>query len=114
MAIRRENSHIRYDPTTATGTCQGSLRLRGSAEYAPLLQLLKQAAEAQPAMLTLDIRALQFLNSSGIYTLSRFVFQLRKHNVSQIVIKGSRQFPWQEKPLRNFQRLVPGLQLEIE
>jgi hypothetical protein len=30
------------------------------------------------------------------------------------VLKGSHQFPWQEKSLKNFQRLLPRLQLEVE
>ena len=29
-------------------------------------------------------------------------------------MKGSQHVPWQEKSLKNFQRLLPGLQLEIE
>ena len=29
-------------------------------------------------------------------------------------MKGSHRVPWQEKSLKNFQRLLPGLQLEIE
>jgi hypothetical protein len=29
-------------------------------------------------------------------------------------MQGSQQFPWQEKSLKNFQRLLPGLHLEIE
>ena len=79
-----------------------------------IAQLLAAAADAKPTLLTLDLRALAFLNSSGINTLSKFVLQVRKHNVSQIVIRGSNQFPWQEKSLKNFQRLLPALQLEMQ
>ncbi len=114
MEITHDDYVVRYDSATATVICQGSFRLRGSEEYAPIMQLLTEVADAKPAMLTLDVSALQFLNSSGINTLSKFVLQVRKHNASQIMIKGSSQFPWQQKSLKNFQRLLPGLQLEIE
>jgi len=113
MEISHENYHVRYDAATATVICQGSFRLRGPEEYAPILQLLTQAAKAKPAMLTLDLRQLQFLNSSGINTLSKFVLLVRKLNTSQVVMQGNRQFAWQQKSLLNFQRLLPGLQLEI-
>lgn len=110
----RSGEPVRYDPESATVICQGSFRLRGTEEYAPILQVLTDAADAKPATLILDLRQLRFLNSSGINTLSKFVLQVRKHNASQVVIKGSSQFPWQQKSLKNFQRLLPDLQLEIE
>jgi hypothetical protein len=113
MEITHADYQVRYDAATATITCQGSFRLRGNEGYAPILQLLTAAADAKPATLILDLQGLRFLNSSGINTLSKFILQVRKHNASQVVIKGNRQFPWQEKSLKNFQRLLPGLQLEI-
>ena len=114
MEITHDSYYVRYDSDTATVTCQGSFRLRGSEEYEPILQLLTDAADAKPATLTLDLRALRFLNSSGINTLSKFVLQVRKHNASQVVIMGSSEFPWQQKSLPNFRRLLPGLQLEMD
>jgi hypothetical protein len=114
MEITHEDYAVQYDAETATIVCQGSFRLRGNEEYAPILQVLTQAADAKPETLTLDVRALQFLNSSGINTLSKFILQVRKLSASQMVIKGSRAFPWQSKSLKNFQRLLPALQLEVE
>jgi hypothetical protein len=113
MEITHQNYQVRYDAATATVICQGSFRLRGPEEYAPILALLNQAAEARPVTLTLDLRQLQFLNSSGINTLSKFILLVRKLNISQIVMQGNQQFAWQQKSLLNFQRLLPGLQLEI-
>ena len=114
MDIIHDDYQVRYDATTATVICQGSFRLRGTEEYAPILQVLTAAADAQPATLTLDLRTLQFLNSSGINMLSKFVLHVRQYHATQVVMKGSHAFPWQEKSLKNFQRLLPGLQLEIE
>ncbi len=114
MEIKHENYQVTYDPTTTTITCQGSFRLRGSAEYAPIIDLLNKAADAKPETITLDVCGLQFLNSSGINTLSKFVIYVRKNKTCQVMILGSSQSPWQQKSLKNFQRLLPGLQLEIE
>jgi hypothetical protein len=113
MEITHKNYQVRYDAATATVICQGSFRLRGPEEYAPILELLTQAAEAKPVTLTLDLRQLQFLNSSGINTLSKFLLLVRKLNTSQVVMQGNQKFAWQQKSLLNFQRLLPGLQLEI-
>ncbi len=114
MEIKHEDYQVTYDPATATVTCQGSFRLRGSAEYASIVEVLNEAADAKPETITLDVRGLKFLNSSGINTLSKFVIRVRKNRASQVIIKGSSQFPWQTKSLKNFQRLMPGLQLEVE
>ena len=114
MDIIHDDYQVHYDAATATVLCQGSFRLRGAEEYAPILQVLTAAVEAHPATLTLDLRTLQFLNSSGINTLAKFVLHARQYKATQVVLKGSHHFSWQEKSLKNFQRLLPGLQLEIE
>jgi hypothetical protein len=112
MEISHEDYQVRYDAATATVRCSGSFRLHGD-EYQPVLDLLTQAADAKAATLTLDVRELQFLNSSGINTLSKFVLQVRKHAASQVVVQGSTRYPWQEKSLKNLQRLLPALTLDI-
>jgi hypothetical protein len=103
---------VTYDPETATITWAGSFRLRGE-EYEPILELMSEAVEARPDLLMLDVRELQFLNSSGINTLSKFVLQVRKHNTSKLHVKGTNAYPWQAKSLKNLERLLPTLQLEL-
>ena len=114
MEIKHEDYEVTYNPETATISCSGSCRLRGNEEYAPILQLMNQAADAKSETLTLELRKLRFLNSSGINTLSKFVIYVRQYPTIQMIILGSSQSPWQRKSLKNFQRLLPGLQLEIE
>jgi hypothetical protein len=114
MEISQDDYLVRFDPDSATLTCEGSFRLRGADEYAPILEILTAAADAKPETLTLDLRRLRFLNSSGINTLSKFVLQVRRHDVSNVVVMGSGEYPWQRKSLKNFQRLLPALKLLIE
>lgn len=110
--IKHADYQVVYDPGTATVLCAGSYRLSGP-EYAAILEVMNAAADAAHPVLTLDLTGLQFLNSSGINTLSKLVMRMRKQPASQLVIKGSEEFPWQKKSLPNLQRLLPGLQLEF-
>ena len=114
MDIDHSDYQVRYDAENAVVACHGSFRLSGGEEYQPILDLLIGAADSKPDILTLDLRELQFLNSSGINTLSKFVLHVRKLGASRVVIRGSASFPWQAKSLKNFQRLLPALTLEID
>jgi hypothetical protein len=110
--IHQEDYQVHYDPASATVVCAGNFRLRGP-EYDEIMEVLNQAADAGHTTLMLDVRGLEFLNSSGINTLSKFVLRLRQQKGSQLVVKGSEQHPWQKKSLSNLQRLLPTMQLEL-
>jgi len=112
--IKTDDYRIWYDSTIETVTCQGSFRLTGMQEYAPIVELLNEAATQESLQITLDVRDLEFLNSSGINVLSKFVINIRQQKTKQITVRGSDDIPWQEKSLRNLQRLMPSLQLEME
>jgi hypothetical protein len=114
MEIKKEDYSIEYEPETATVICQGSLRLSGMDEYAPIVQLLNDAIDEQPPQLALNLRELDFLNSSGINVLSKFVIKVRQNGKINLVVRGSKNIPWQGKSLKNLQRLMPSLQLEFE
>ncbi len=113
MDIKTKDYSVCYDTTTWTVDWQGSLRLSGSDEYAPIVKLLEKVTDSQPPSITLNLRHLEFLNSSGISMLSRFVINVRKKNIS-VVVQGSQKIPWQGKSLKNLQRLMPTLKLELE
>jgi hypothetical protein len=114
MEIEGETYCVRYDIETTTVSCKGSLRLSDMEEYQPIVNLLNEVAQKQPSLITLDLRLLEFLNSSGINVLSKFVIRVRQQKTSAMKILGSQKIPWQLKSLKNLQRLMPALQLEIE
>lgn len=114
MEIKTDNYTVRYDEASATVTCEGSFRLGGVDEYAPITGVLTTAAGKGPSTLTLDLRGLRFLNSSGINALSKFVIGVRQKGSIALVVRGSKAVPWQGKSLINFQRLMPTLKLELE
>jgi len=114
MNIDGEGYEVKYDNSNGRVLCSGSLRLHGSDEYQPILNLLIKAADEGHETIVLDLSGLQFLNSSGINMFSKFILRLRKDDKPQIVVRGSATYPWQSKSLKNFQRLLPRLTLVIE
>lgn len=113
MQIKTDDYTIAYNPTDKTVAFKGALRLSSFDDYTPILTLLNEAVVLSPVSLTLDLRNLEFLNSSGINVLSKFVIKVQREHQKSLVVQGSQQIPWQGKSLRNLQRLMPGLQLEI-
>lgn len=111
--IKGEDYIVKYDPESATVNFEGELSLGGPSEYEPITTLLNDVAKTNPATMTLNLRQLGFLNSSGISMLSKFVMGLRKQKGTQLIVLGSNDQPWQGKSLQNLVRLLPGLKLEV-
>lgn len=139
MEIKGDKYRIVYDPNTTTIRCEGSLRLYGAdgfmtisafeqnriakessptqkqpsrEGYASIMELLTEVADQKPATITLDLRKLEAMNSSGINVFSKFVIKVREYQTIRLTVYGSQQFTWQQKVLKNFQKLLPALQLE--
>lgn len=112
--IKGETYSVQYDQETVTIEFQGKLALSGAKDYGPIHDLLYDVVADAPAQMTIDLRKLSFLNSSGISMLSKFVLGLRKQQDVQLVVVGSNQMPWQGKSLKNLQKFLPNLKLEIE
>jgi hypothetical protein len=113
MEIATEDYQVWYEPQTATVNFQGLLRESGIADYKPIEELLEDAIAQQPSTITMNLQKLEFLNSSGMTILSRFVINMRKQKI-QLVVLGSNDIPWQKKSLGNWQRLMPNLKMEFE
>lgn len=113
MEIKTDDYSVIYNAETATIFCKGSLLLT-SEEYAPILQLLNTAAEQTSNALTLNVKELEFLNSSGINTFTKFVVHIRRKQKPQLVVVGHGEFPWHVRFLKNMQRLLPALTIKLE
>ena len=134
MEITGEQYCVIYDSSTATVTLQGILRLCGAAGYfsiddftkhrersssvqngdapataASLVELFEIVLTEQRSKIIVDLRELELLNSAGINALSKFVIKVRENQVNTLIIKVTEQFFWQNKILRNLQKLMPGL-----
>ena len=117
MEIKGEEYEVVYEQAVSTVTFTGELALMGMGEYPPIAALLDQSLEEtagqDPRQLTLDLRELKFLNSSGINVISKFVIKVRRAGNVAITIKGSDSIPWQSKSLVNLKRLMPGMVVEL-
>ncbi|HEY9802414.1 MAG TPA: hypothetical protein V6D25_18780 [Leptolyngbyaceae cyanobacterium] len=114
MQLKGEQYIVCYNTATNTISCQGTLRLNELEEYAPLIQLLNDVLAQKPAVLTLDLRDLKFLNSSGFTVLSKFVLKVRQEETIKLEIQAAKSIPWHQKSLKNLQRLMPNLELLFE
>ena len=113
MKLETDNYSLIYNQVTKSIICEGSLRLNGLEEYSPIIDFLNHVVEQEPSEVILNLQNLKFLNSSGISMLSKFVINVRKKKNIQMIVMGSKDIPWQSKSLKNLQRLMPSLKLEI-
>ena len=92
---------------------EGVLRLENTEAYQPIAELVARMVALNPPMLTLDMRKLEAMNSSGINSMSKFLMQAAKHEGMKVKVKASKEISWQDRMLRNIQRVVPGFELEF-
>jgi hypothetical protein len=112
VEITGKDYKILFDAENTTVFLKGFLRLDGIEEYKPIMNLLIDAISEVPA-LVIDLKELEFLNSSGISMLSMFVVEVRNRGTVEITLQGSNKVLWQTKSLKNLQRLMPNMQLEF-
>jgi hypothetical protein len=112
--VKGDEYSVTYDQIANTLAFQGTIRLQTADDYAPITQALQRAHDdAAGRALKLDFRQLQFLNSSGISTISKFVINARKQDKIALTVLGNRDIYWQQKSLGNLQKLWPKVQIEI-
>jgi hypothetical protein len=109
---RRESFDIRLEQENSTVLFKGALRLCGTEDYAPILDMLKETLVGPAMPIVLDLRELDFLNSSGITMLSRFVMEARDRPES-ICRCWLQKRSWHARSLGNLQRLMPGLRIRL-
>lgn len=114
MEIKHPDYHIKYSQETGIVSCFGSLECRGKQGYAEIAALLKNVVEAKKPEIILDIRKLEFLNTTGITTLGVFIIGIRKTGVSRLKILGAKQHPWQARAFKGLKKLLPGMETEFE
>ncbi|TGV79491.1 hypothetical protein EN792_041905, partial [Mesorhizobium sp. M00.F.Ca.ET.149.01.1.1] len=75
-----EGSNIFFD---------GAMRLASSEAGAPVMALANSILASNPSTITLDLKDLHFLNSSGINLLAKFTIEVRKHPDVRLVVRGT-------------------------
>jgi hypothetical protein len=111
MEIKGGNYRVWYDPSEVTVYFEGILRLGGPQEYGPIEELLDKVLLTNPKSITMDLRTLNFLNSSGINVLYKFAIAMRKKGDVQLVVRGSKNIPWQGKSLPNLKKFNQNFEM---
>jgi hypothetical protein len=111
--INGESFEIRLEEDNCTVFFKGALRLSGMEDYAPILEMLKGTLINPAAPIVLDLRELDFLNSSGITMFSRFVIEARDCAGINLHVLASGAVPWHARSLKNLQRLMPSLNIRL-
>ncbi len=113
MEISAETYRVWYDEAAHIIFFEGSLRLSGTNEYSPILNLINDAVALKSKEVNWDLQKLDFLNSSGINALYKFVIGVRKKGDVEMAVKGNSNVVWQKKSLTNMQKFMPKLKLEF-
>jgi hypothetical protein len=111
--INGESFEVRLEEDRFTVFFKGALRLSGTEDYAPILEMLRGTLTNPTAPIVLDLRELDFLNSSGITMFSRFVIEARDRRDVNLQFLASEAIPWQARSLKNLQRLMPSLEISL-
>jgi len=114
MEIKGEDYLVSYNEPKGAVEFFGTIRLRDSLDYKAISDLLESACQRNASgELLMDFRNLQFLNSAGINTISKFVILARGREQCALKVLGNQQIAWQQKSLRNLQKLWPKVAIEI-
>ena len=113
MEIKGTDYRVWFDEASTTVFFDGIFRL-SSQEYSDIGQFMDQVLEKELKQIKLDLTALNFLNSSGINMLAKFVITVRKKGEVGLTVLGSQKIPWQGKSLPNLKKLYPALELTIQ
>ena len=115
MEVVGKKYSVRYDVEDAIISCSGIFDLRGKEGYQAIVDLFEEIINLQPAIITLDVRQLEFLNSSGITAIgSGLVIKVRNKNQSRLVIRCSSRYPWQQRSMKGIAKLMPGIELKFD
>jgi hypothetical protein len=114
MEIKTNEYHVWHSEQDGVLYFEGSFRLGNSDAYGEIFNLMVKALESSSSKLVIDLKSLQFLNSSGINLLAKFVITVRKTENGRLTIKGNNQIPWQTKSLANLKKLYPALILDLD
>ena len=111
--LRGESFEILVEVESSTVVFKGALRLSGTQDYAPILEMLKGTLVNPVSPIVIDVRELDFLNSSGITMFSRFVIAARECAGVDLHFLASESVPWHARSLKNLQRLMPALKIRL-
>lgn len=115
MRIDEATFQLVYDEDSHTVFFHGTLRMNALSEFEKLKKFMHEAYDLEGLELTLNFKDLDFMNSAGISTLCKFIFDIKdltpKKNVT---IVGNVKILWQQKSFENLKKIWSDLNIRME
>jgi len=106
MRIEDQYFQIVYDKDKMTMSFSGSLRMNELQEFERVRKFMQEAYELEGNELILDFTGLEFMNSAGISTLCKFIFDIKEKGASKaLTIMGKNDILWQKKSFENLRKI---------
>lgn len=105
---------IWFDHTNNTIYFDGSLRLWDPSEYQKIKQFMLDVHDLNITELYLNFVKLDFLNSSGISMLCKFIFEVKRINKLTLYVVGNKEILWMKKSFENLLKLWDKIVLVFE
>lgn len=89
---------------------KGAMRLQSPTAYETPFNPIVLGIQSASSPYKIDIKDLEFLNSSGVTALARIVLLARQSDKALLIV-CSDQIPWQNKTVSSLQKLHPKLEI---
>ncbi len=94
-------------------TLEGTFRFQSPDHYKQYFEDIVTKMSAASEEFVIDLKAVKFMNSSGISSLGKLLITSRTLN-KKIKLLASEEIPWQAKGLKSFEKLSPLITVTIE
>ncbi len=112
MNIKEERYSIVYEKNVIRISGKLSIMPEG---YGRIEAFFKKVVESEPTEITLDIRNLEYLNSSGIKALCiGLILESETRDGLCLNIRCSKQHRWQQETVPTFKDLIENLNIMFE
>ncbi len=111
MELQGDKFRITYNAESATVTCAGTVDMRGKTDINKVVELLLTMwllEHSSDSVITLDVKELEFLNSSGITSVGGFIIKIRNKGGIRLAVRCSDNYSWQARSMKGLQKLMPG------
>ncbi len=105
MQLSGDTYSIAFDEPARTISFEGSLRLESVKEYQKIHKFMMDVIELEIPSVNLDFTKVDFLNSSGIAMLCRYILDAKKKDKVPVRVTGNPKVLWQKKSFLNLKYL---------
>lgn len=105
---KEEDYTVTLNSETVTIICTGVLDMQGKERYKNIKELFHNviSTHPDPETVTLDIRKLEFINSSGLAVIGEFIMTLKRKRIG-LFIRCAEQYGWQARSMKAIGKLMP-------